>query len=57
MGSRDPQQSLIKVYISGKVILKNPAYGQHSVLLYVCDQGVPILYHQSEQIQWVGSIP
>ena len=36
---------------------KNPAYGQHSALLYVCDQGVPIQYHQSEQIPWVVSIP
>ena len=31
-------------------IFKNAAYGQQSTLLYVCDQGVPILYHQSEQI-------
>ena len=36
---------------------KNPAYRQHSVLSYVCDQGVLILYHQSEQIPWVVSIP
>ena len=25
---------------------KNTAYGQHSALLYVCDSGVPILYHE-----------
>ena len=31
-------------------VQKNAAYGQQSTLLYVCDQGVPILYHQSKQI-------
>ena len=36
---------------------KNPEYGQHLALPYVCDQGVPILYHQSEQILCVVSIP
>ena len=38
-------------------LLKNPAYGQHSALLYVCDSGVPILYHESKSIPWVLSIP
>ena len=33
---------------------KKNAYGQHSALSYVCDQGV---YHQSEWIRWVVSIP
>ena len=36
---------------------KNLAYGQHSTLLYVCDSGVPILYHISKSIPWVLSIP
>ena len=26
---------------------KNPTYGQHSALLYVCGSWVPILYHES----------
>ena len=26
---------------------ENPAYGQHSALSYVCDSGVPNLYHDS----------
>ena len=33
---------------------KNAAYGQQSTISYVCDQGVPILYHQSEQIPKKG---
>ena len=32
------------------------AYGQHSALLYLCDSGVPILYHESKSIPWVLSI-
>ena len=32
---------------------KNPAYGQHSALLYMCDSKVPILYHESWSIPWV----
>ena len=34
---------------------RNPTYGQHLAL--VCDQVLPILYHQSDQITWVVSIP
>ena len=37
--------------------VKNPAYGKHSALSYVCDSGVPILYHESKSIPWVLSIP
>ena len=33
-------------YISEKVVV-NPAYGQHLALSYVCESGVPILYHES----------
>ena len=36
---------------------KNHTFGKHLVLLYVCDSGVPILYHESESIPWVLSIP
>ena len=36
---------------------KNPAYRQHSALFYVCDSGVPILYHVSKSLPWVLSIP
>ena len=38
------------------VFEKNPAYGQHSALLYVCDSGLEILYHESKSIPWVLSI-
>ena len=41
----------------GKWRKKNPAYGQHSALSYVCDSGVPILYHEFKSIPWVLSIP
>ena len=36
---------------------KNPAYRQHSALLYVSDSGEPILYHESKLVPWVLSIP
>ena len=36
---------------------KNPAYGQHSALLYVCDSRVPILYHGCCQYHKSMSIP
>ena len=35
-------------WLSDEDLQKNPAYGQHSDLSYVCDSGVPILYHESK---------
>ena len=32
---------------------ENPAYGQYTALLCVCDSGVPIIYHGSMSIPWV----
>ena len=34
----------------GKLVNKYPAYRQHSALLYMCDSGVPVLYHESKSI-------
>ena len=31
------------------LVPKNPTYGQHLALLYVCDSGVPILHHERTQ--------
>ena len=36
---------------------KKSAYRQHLALSYVYDSGVPKLYHESETIPWVFSIP
>ena len=37
---------------------KNPAYGQPSVLLYVCDSTLlSLLYHVSKPLPWVLSMP
>ena len=35
---------------------KNPAYKQHLALLYVCDSGLPLLYHESKSKPLVLSI-
>ena len=44
--------------MSGVAInIKNPAYGQHSALPYLCNLGVPILHHESMSIPWVLSTP
>ena len=48
---------IIKSMFSLYNLNKNPAYKQHLALLYMSDQGVPILHHQSETIPWVVSIP
>ena len=37
-------------YKYNKYKYKNHAYGQHSALSYVCDSGVPILYHECKSI-------
>ena len=37
--------------------VKDPAYGQQLALLYVCDSGVPILYHEFKSKPLVLSIP
>ena len=53
---------LINVFQKKSLLLmeglqKNPVYGQHSALSYICDEGVYILYHESESVPWVLSIP
>ena len=37
--------------------IANLAYRQHSALSYVCESGVPILYHEFKSIPWLLSIP
>ena len=34
-------------------VKKNPAYLQHSALLYACVSRLPILYHESKSIPWI----
>ena len=34
--------------MSDEDLKKKNAYGKHSDLSYVCDSGVPILYHESK---------
>ena len=36
---------------------KNPIYGQQLALSYVCDSGVPKLYHKFKSTPWLLSIP
>ena len=44
----------------GQLLAPAPAlapYGYYLGLLYVCDSGVPILYHEFKSLLWVFSIP
>ena len=44
-----------KVYCLGNGS-KSPEYGQHPALLYVCGEGVSILYHETESVPLVLSM-